>query len=154
MHILGIFWANLGHILSISWAYLGHILGISWAYPGHMWTYLGHISGISWEKFGKVPLPFISSKTTPFTLSWRGKVKWSEVNVIILLYKKNICKKKYFRWMELDPKFGIWAFSAIFALFLEWQKIKFKLAIPSMSIVIWNRHAKSFPMLPWYQNII
>ena len=37
---------------------------------------------------------------------------------------------------ELDPKFGIWSFSAIFALFLEWQKIKFKLAIPSMSIVI------------------
>ena len=48
----------------------------------------------------------------------------------------------------MDPKFGIWAFSAIFALFLEWQKIKFVLTIPLLSRVIGNLHAKSFPMVP------
>ena len=28
-----------------------------------------------------------------------------------------------FSWVELDPKLGIWAFSVIFVLFSEWQKI-------------------------------
>ena len=31
-------------------------------------------------------------------------------------------KKKYFRLVELGPKFGIWAFSAIFALFFRVPK--------------------------------
>ena len=35
---------------------------------------------------------------------------------------RNWGKKKYFRLVELGPKFGIWAFSAIFALFFRVPK--------------------------------
>ena len=56
-------------------------------------------------------------------------------------------KKEYFWWVEMDPKFGIWAFSAIFALFFSGKKILFILTMPSMAIVIWNLHAKSFSLM-------
>ena len=46
--------------------------------------------------------------------------------------------------MELDPKFGIWEFSAIVALFFERPKIKLILTSSLMAIFIWNLHAKSF----------
>ena len=58
--------------------------------------------------------------------------------------KKNI----FDRW-KWTRNLGFGHFQRFLHFFFEWQKIKFILTIPSMSIVIWNLHAKSFPMVPW-----
>ena len=58
-------------------------------------------------------------------------------------------KKNIFDGWKWTRNLGFGHFQRFLHFFLEWQKIKFILTIPSMSIVIWNLHAKSFPMVPW-----
>ena len=63
--------------------------------------------------------------------------------------KKIFAKKNIFDWWKWTRNLGFGHFQRFLHFFFEWQKIKFILTIPSMSIVIWNLHAKSFPMVPW-----
>ena len=65
-------------------------------------------------------------------------------------------KKNIFDGWKWTRNLGFGHFQRFLHFFFEWQKIKFILTIPSMSIVIWNLHAKSFPMVPWClkKNII
>ena len=63
--------------------------------------------------------------------------------------KRNFAKKNIFDWWKWTRNLGFGHFQRFLHFFLEWQKIKFILTIPSMSIVIWNLHAKSFSMVPW-----
>ena len=60
------------------------------------------------------------------------------------IWKKNI----FDRW-KWTQNLGFGHFQRFWHFFLEWQKIKFILTIPLMSIVIWNLHTKSFPLVPW-----